>query len=346
MRALVIHAPKDLRIDTLEDLEPGPGQVRINIAVGGVCGSDLHYYHHGGFGAVRIKEPMIPGHEVSGHIAQLGAGVSGLEVGAAVAICPSRPCAACRYCLEGKANHCTDMRFYGSAMRFPHIQGAFAQAVVADASQCVVAASDSLTPGELAMAEPLSVALHAVRRAGDMLGARVLVTGCGPIGVLVAAAARRAGATEIVVTDVANRALEHALGAGADRVINVTQNADAMDAYAADKGYFDVVFEASGVASALSTALQAIRARGVLVQVGLGAGDVSVPMNLIVAKEIDLRGTFRFHEEFHWAVELMSKQLIDVKPLITATYAMEDAVAAFEIAGDRERSLKTHITFN
>lgn len=346
MRALVIHAAKDLRIEQLEDLEPAAGEVRIDVARGGVCGSDLHYYHAGGFGMVRIKEPMIPGHEVSGHVAELGAGVSGLEVGMPVAICPSQPCGACRYCLEGKANHCLDMRFYGSAMRFPHVQGAFAESVVAHASQCIVAPAAELSPGELAMAEPLSVALHAVRRAGDLLGARVLVIGCGPVGVLIAACARRAGATEIVATDVANAALEHARNAGADRTINALTEDSAMADYAADKGYFDVVFEAAGVASALASALNVTRPRGVLVQVGLGDGDVTVAMNQIVAKEIDLRGTFRFHEEFNWAVELMSKRLIDVNPLITGTYPMDDAVTAFEIAGDRERSLKTHIAFN
>ncbi len=135
MKAIVIQAAKDLRIEERPVSEPGAGEVEIAIATGGICGSDLHYYNHGGFGAVRLKEPMILGHEVAGHITRLGTDVSGLTVGQLVAVSPSRPCYACRYCEEGKHNHCLNMRFYGSAMPFPHIQGAFRQILVADQRQ-------------------------------------------------------------------------------------------------------------------------------------------------------------------------------------------------------------------
>ena len=205
MKAIVIHAPKDLRVEDIAPEIPGPGQVAIRLAAGGVCGSDLHYYNHGGFGAVRIKQPMILGHEVSGYVAALGDGVENLAVGDLVAVSPSRPCGQCRYCAEGLRNQCLDMRFYGSAMPFPHIQGAFREVLVADVSQC--AKADGLTAGEAAMAEPLSVCLHATRRAGDLLGKRVLITGAGPIGALCILAARRAGAAEIVATDLELNAL-------------------------------------------------------------------------------------------------------------------------------------------
>ena len=152
MRAIVIHAEKDLRVEDREALPPGPGEVQVALAVGGVCGSDLHYYNHAGFGAVRLKEPMILGHEVSGRIAALGAGVTGLSEGDLVAISPSRPCGICKYCVEGLRNQCLNMRFYGSAMPFPHIQGAFRETLVCDASQCVKA--EGLSAGEAAMAEP------------------------------------------------------------------------------------------------------------------------------------------------------------------------------------------------
>jgi len=125
MKAIVAHAAKDLRIEACDVAEPGPGEVRVKMAAGGICGSDLHYYNHGGFGTVRLREPMILGHEVSGHVAKLGPGVTGLEVGQLVAVSPSRPCGVCKYCLEGSQNHCLNMQFYGSAMPFPHIQGAF-----------------------------------------------------------------------------------------------------------------------------------------------------------------------------------------------------------------------------
>ena len=139
MRSVVIHAAKDLRIEDRPAETPGPGEVLVRIERGGICGSDLHYFNHGGFGAVRLREPMILGHEVAGRIAALGEGVEDLAVGNLVAVSPSRPCGRCRYCQEGKQNHCLNMRFYGSAMPFPHIQGAFREELVADGGQCVLA---------------------------------------------------------------------------------------------------------------------------------------------------------------------------------------------------------------
>src|SRR4051812_5203002 len=136
MRAVVIHAAKDLRIEERETETAGPGEVEVAIEAGGICGSDLHYYHHGGFGTVRLREPMILGHEVAGRVTALGDGVEGVAVGDRVAVSPSRPCSACDYCLAGLPNQCLNMRFYGSAMPFPHIQGAFRERLVARASQC------------------------------------------------------------------------------------------------------------------------------------------------------------------------------------------------------------------
>ncbi|NTF45779.1 L-idonate 5-dehydrogenase [Rhizobium rhizogenes] len=342
MKAIVAHAAKDLRIEDYPEEEPGTGEVKLMLATGGVCGSDLHYYHHGGFGAVRLKEPMILGHEVSATVIALGSGVQGLEIGQLVAVSPSRPCGACRYCLQGLPNQCLNMRFYGSAMPFPHIQGAFRETLVADAIQCVPA--DGLTPGEAAMAEPLAVTLHATRRAGEMLGKRVLVTGCGPIGVLSILAARRAGAAEIVATDLSDFTLSLAKEAGADRVINTKDDPEALAAYSADKGTFDVLYECSGAAAALVSGIAALRPRGIIVQLGIG-GDMSLPMIAITAKELELRGSFRFHEEFAVGVDLMRKRLIDVRPLITHSVLLADAISAFEIASDRSKAMKAQIVF-
>ncbi|QFI69904.1 L-idonate 5-dehydrogenase [Sinorhizobium alkalisoli] len=343
MRAIVVHGAKDLRIEERPVEMPGAGEVRLRLAVGGVCGSDLHYYNHGGFGAVRLREPMILGHEVSAHVEALGPGVDGISVGDLVAVSPSRPCRGCRYCREGLPNQCLNMRFYGSAMPFPHIQGAFREVLVADALQCVPA--EGLTPGEAALAEPLAVALHATRRAGEILGKRVLVTGCGPIGMLAILAARRAGAAEIVATDLSDFTLSLARTVGADRVINMRDEPDALAPYLEDKGSFDVLYECSGAAPALAAGIAALRPRGVIVQLGLG-GDMSLPMMAITAKELELRGSFRFHEEFATGVGLMQKGLIDVKPLITHTLPLADAVAAFELASDRSQAMKAQIAFS
>lgn len=342
MKAIVIHAAKDLRIEDRPEETPGPGQISLRLATGGVCGSDLHYYNHGGFGAVRLKEPMILGHEVSARVQALGPGVTGFHPGQLVAVSPSRPCSACKFCLEGLPNHCLNMRFYGSAMPFPHIQGAFRETLVADASQCVDATG--LSAGEAAMAEPLAVTLHATTRAGGMLGKRVLVTGCGPIGVLSILAARRAGAAEIVATDLSDFTLSLAAKVGADRVINTATTPDALAAYSADKGYFDVLYECTGVAAALAGGIAAMRPRGVILQLGLG-GDMSLPMMAITAKELELRGSFRFHPEFAVGVGLMQKGLIDVKPLITQSLPLDKAETAFTLASDLSQAMKAQIVF-
>ncbi len=342
MRAIVIHKAKDLRIEDRDERAPGVGEVQIRLATGGVCGSDLHYFNHGGFGTVHLKEPMILGHEVSGIVETLGEGVLGLSPGDLVAISPSRPCGNCAYCGEGLPNHCENMRFYGSAMPFPHIQGAFREVLTVKASQCVPA--KGLTAGEAAMAEPLSVTLHATRRAGEMLGKRVLVTGCGPIGTLAILAARSAGATEIVATDISANALAFAQKVGVDRTIDMADAPGDLDPFKAGKGYFDVLYECSGAPQALADGIAAMRPRGVVMQLGLG-GDMNVPMMQLTAKELDLRGSFRFHQEFATAVQLMQAGRINVKPLISHTFNLAQAHEAFTMAGDRSQAMKTQIAF-
>ena len=342
MKTIAIHAAKDLRIEDQPEGTPGPGQVAIRIARGGICGSDLHYFNHGGFGTVRLKEPMILGHEVSGHIAALGEGVTGLREGQLVAVSPSRPCGTCRFCREAKYNHCLNMRFYGSAMPFPHIQGAFRELLIADAAQ--IAPADGLSAGEAAMAEPLAVALHAVSQAGPMFGQSVLVTGCGPIGILCILAARRAGADLIVATDLSEFTLNMARKVGADATVKVSTTSDGLDSYMADKGTFDLLFECSGAEPALTGAIPALRPGGRILQLGLG-GDMTLPVQAMTAKELSLIGSFRFHEEFFTGVSLMQKGLIDVAPLITHDFGLEDAVTAFETAGDRNQAMKAQIRF-
>lgn len=286
---------------------------------------------------------MILGHEIAGTINAIGEGVTGLSVGDRVAVSPSRPCNHCRYCLKGQQNQCLNMQFYGSAMPMPHIQGGFRQQLVAESWQCHKV-KDGVSIEEAAFAEPFAVVLHAVNRAGSLLGKRVLVTGCGPIGALAIIAARAHGACEIVVTDVVDNVLNLAQTIGADRTINVATNPQDLSAYGADKGYFDVMFEASGNERAVRTGLEALAPRAVLVQLGLG-GDISLPQNMIVAKEIEIRGTFRFHEEFALAVDLINSGRVDLKPLLTAVFPIEDAVAAFEAANDRSKAMKVQIAF-
>jgi len=344
MDALVIHAPGDLRVEDVATPPVGPDQLRVRVRAGGICGSDLHYFQHGGFGTVRIQEPMVLGHEVAGVIEEAGAAVRDFTLGQRIAICPSRPCGACRYCQLGLQNHCLDMRYYGSAMRMPHVQGAFRKEIVVDTSQAYPLA-EGVSDAEGAMAEPLAVALHAVNRAGPLLGKAVLVTGCGPIGAMLVVAARRAGATLVVVTDQVAQPLRRAAKVGADETINVAEHPDALARFTADKGRFDVLFEASGNVRALTGAFDALRPRGIVIQVGLG-GEMTLPINVIVAKEFDLRGSFRFHQEFRTAVDLINARLVDLKPLVSATLSYRDAGRAFALAADRSQSMKVLLDFD
>ena len=343
MKAIVIHAPKDLRIEECAAATPGSDEVLVAINVGGICGSDLHYYHKGGFGPVRLREPMVLGHEVAGRIVAVGTGVSGLAEGQHVAISPSRPCRRCRYCGLGQPNQCLNMRFYGSAMPFPHIQGAFQQYLVVDAEQC--ADASGLSPGEAAMAEPLAVSLHAVANVGGLMGKTVLVTGCGPIGTLTVLCARRAGAATIIATDLSEFALATARRAGADVTVNVQSGSDGLAAYTGGKGQIDVAFECSGTESALRTAIGCLRPGGTLVQLGLG-GDMMLPMMALTVKELRIHGSFRFHDEFFTAAALMRKRLIEPEWLVTATLPLDRAMEAFELASDRSQSMKVQLEFS
>lgn len=344
MDALVIHSPLDLRVEDVPTPAVGPGQVRVRVRAGGICGSDLHYFQHGGFGTIRIQQPMVLGHEVAGVLDDVAPDVKHLAVGQRIAVNPSHACGQCRFCQLGLQNHCQDMRYFGSAMRMPHVQGAFRQQLVVNAAQAFPLA-DGISDAEGSMAEPLAVALHAVNRAGPLLGRKVLITGCGPIGGMLVIAARRAGATHIVATDVVPQPLRKALAVGADRAINVAEAPGELAEYAAEKGQFDVLFEASGNASALRAAFDVLRPRGLIVQLGLSGSELTLPFNTIVAKEFDVRGAFRFHEEFEVAVSLINQRLVDLKPLVSATLPFRDAGRAFALAADRSQSMKVVLNF-
>jgi L-idonate 5-dehydrogenase len=261
-RAVVVHAPHHLELETRDTPEIGPRQALVRIHVGGICGSDLHYYHAGGFGTVRIKAPMILGHEISGIVEAVGAEVTGLAPGQRVAVNPSLACGQCANCRKGLRNHCSDMRFFGSAMRWPHVDGGFRDLLVCDASQAVPV-RDRVSLAEAALAEPLAVCLHAVARTGSLVGKRVLVTGAGPIGSLTVAVARLAGAVEIVATDIVDQPLAMARRLGADVALNTRDAPDALAAHTREHGRFDVHFEASGSAPAWLAGLAELGARGI-----------------------------------------------------------------------------------
>lgn len=340
MLGCVIHGRGDLRVQELPVPEPGPGQALVAVRYGGVCGSDLHYLRHGGVGDFRLREPMLLGHEVVGTVLAYGsASPAGPVPGTAVAVHPATPCGACPECVRGRRTICRDTRYLGSAARFPHVQGGFAARVVVPADQLRPLPA-GLELRRAALAEPLAVALHAVRRAGDVAGRHVLVTGAGPIGCLVVAAARAAGAARVTVTDLLPAALEYARAAGADTVVR----ADDPD----DPGWpaeADVAVEASGVAAGLETCLRLVRRGGVVVQLGmLPPGPSPFAGNLVVSREIDLRGAFRFDAEFDEALRLLAARPA-LDGLVSAVVPVREAASAFALAADRSRSCKVLLDF-
>lgn len=330
MYACVVHAAGDLRIEERAAAVPQPGQVAVRIAYGGICGSDLHYYRDGGVGDFRLRQPLVLGHEVVGRISH---GADGLAEGTPVGIHPATPCGSCAECLRDRRNICAFSNYLGSAARDPHIQGGFVQELIVPADQVRVLPA-GLDLRTAVLAEPLSVAIHAVRQAGAgaVDGKRALVTGAGPIGLLVVAALRQAGAREVVVSDLHETPLTLATQVGATHTV---------PAGAADwPDEIDVAIEASGTAGGLRTCLERVRRGGTVVQVGsLPGGDTAFAGNVLMTRELTLTGAFRFDHEFDTAIEWLAGGL-PVDPIVTHTFPLAEARAAFDLAGDRTSASK------
>jgi len=278
----------------------------------------------------------VLGHEVVGAIRSAGPGVGGVEPGTPVAVHPATPCGRCAPCRSGTPNICTDTRYLGSAARYPHVPGGFTDLLVVPAGQV------STLPGGLdlrlaALAEPAAVAWHAVRRAGDVRGARVLVTGAGPIGCLVVAAARAAGAAEVVATDLYEQPLAVARAVGA----TATVPADALDVRDVD-----VAVEASGSAAGLDTCLSRVRPGGQVVTLGMQApGPSPAAVNTIISRELRVSGSFRFGGELSEVVAALASGVLPVDPVVTTVRPADAAVEAFALAADPTRSCKVLLDF-
>ncbi len=352
MLAAVLHGAHDLRVEERVDPALKPGEVLVRVACGGICGSDLSYFNKGGVGDFRVREPLTLGHEVSGDVVELADHPdshpdwpmpAGLAVGTRVAVNPSRPCLHCRFCRAGRANLCRNMRFLGSAALMPHVQGAFSEFVTLRADQCIPVPSDM--PYRIAAcAEPLAVALHGVRRAGPMAGQHVLVAGAGPIGLLCLAAALHGGAASVTMTDLFAAPLQIARRMGAADGVDMRAEPDRLAQIAGARGGFDIALEATGSAASVLAMPALMRPGGRIVQLGmLPPAPVPLPVNLLMAREIDLVGSFRFHEEFDVAVEALASGRIDVTPILSGMLPIRQAAAAFELAGDRSRAIKVHL---
>lgn len=338
----VVNGKNDVDVITqqVDYDENSQEQTLVQITRGGICGSDLHYYQHGKVGNFEVKHPMILGHEVIGKVVKTNN--PKLYAGQKVAINPSKPCLKCKYCLSGETNQCETMRFFGSAMYNPHVDGGFTQFKVVDNAQCIdypQNASDDV----MAFAEPLAVTIHAAKQAGDLTGKKVFISGVGPIGCLAAASVKALGATEIVCADISRRCLDLALQMGATKALHAAN--DDFSVYAEHKGYFDVSFEASGHPSSVERCLAITKAKGTLVQVGMGGAIPEFNMMTLIAKEISWKGSFRFIEEFNTSVEWLGTGKVNPLPLLTKVYDFRQLEEALKAAGNKDETAKVQLRF-
>lgn len=339
--AVVAHARDDLRVEAVAEPRPSASEAVVAIAYGGVCGSDLHYWTHGAAGESVLRAPMVLGHEIVGTVLEAAADGSGPVAGSRVAVHPATPGAdtlGTRW-PEDRPNISPGATYLGSAARFPHTEGAFARRVALP-SRMLRTLPEGLGLREAALAEPASVAWHAVSRAGDVRGRRVLVVGSGPIGALVVAVLRHHGAGEIVAVDMHELPLSIARELGADRTLLAT-DAEAIAAVEAD-----VVVESSGSPRGLMSAVRGAARGGRVVMVGLlPSGEQPALMSLAITRELELVGSFRFADEIDEVVAALADGSLVVDPVVTHEFAVEDALEAFGTALDSSRSGKVLLRF-
>jgi len=348
MTALVLHGVGDLRLEKVDIPQPGPGQVQIAVKKVGICMSDVHYYRHGRIGDFVVDCPMTMGHESSGVVSAVGGGVDHLQVGDRVAIEPGVPCRRCAKCKGGRYNLCPKMKFCAT----PPVHGSMSTYFVHDADFCFKLPSH-VSLEEAALLEPLAVAVHAVQRGRVTAGDKVIVSGAGPIGLVSLLVAKANGASAVVVTDIDDRRLAKAKELGAWGVANVM----GLDAQAAAKaanaafgedfdcaeGQAQSVIECSGTEIGARTAIHAADSGGTVVLVGMGKPEFTLPILEAEIREVDIRGVFRYVNAYPVAVNLLAGGQIDVKPLITHRFHINDAVKAFDTVGGGQDVIKVLI---
>ena len=328
MQAYFLPGPRDQRPTDMDPPRPAADEVLVKVRATGLCGSDLHYYLHGQNGPFVPERPFILGHESAGEIIDAGACADALPPGSRVAIDPSHPCRTCAHCIGGRYNLCPHMRYFGSAACSPPQDGSFREIVPIRAENCHPI-PDDMAYAEAALLEPLAIALHGVGQAQPIAGQRLLITGAGPIGQLIGLVARHYGAAHLAVSDIRTDALDLADALWADQPLRA-DDTDALTS-AADTG-FDAVIEASGAPAALAAAYEYCRAGGTIVQLGVQPGPVELPVNLIMSKELTLRGSFRFAHVFAAALDLLARRQLDITPLISARFDFADLLAGFDAA--------------
>ena len=339
----VLHGPGDLRLEPVAREPLSPRSVRLRLGAAGICGSDQHYFRHARMGRFVLQAPFALGHEMTGDVIAVGSEVASLTPGDRVVVDPALPCGRCEACRRGRANLCRHVRFMGSASHRPHLDGGFREEFVVEEDRCI-AVPATASHRLLALSEPLSVALHAAARAGDLLHRSVLVTGAGTIGSLIAASARTAGAARICVSDPSADRRDAAIRMGATDALD-TADRDRVAEWEAAGGVFDVAFEASGQVAAFEDAVRSVGPGGTVVLVGMiPATECRVPFDLMTVREIDLISTFRQNGVFARAVSMLLRGVIDPDPIVSGVFPLAEVAAAFEASFDRQRSIKILLT--
>lgn len=335
MKAAKFHGRKDVRIEEVNPDPVGPNDVRIDVAVCGICGTDIHEYESG---PIFIPEdphpvtgkttPITMGHEFSGVISEVGSEVARLAVGDSVAIEPNIPCHECRYCEEGKYNLCLNLASVGL-----HTDtGGFAEQAVVPAQQ-VHRLPGEVSREEGALVEPLAVGLHATRRSGMSLGDSVAVFGAGPIGLSVVRAVNEAGAKRIFVSEPQRARREKAAELGADHTIHPLES-DPVDIIKSEtNGGVDVAIEFAAIESSFNDAVRSTKRDGTVTVGSISEENIETDLNDIVTTERTVKGTFcygfppnSFHSEFDVIIQSLADGNIDISPFVTGRIDLDGIV--------------------
>ncbi|HKZ31878.1 MAG TPA: galactitol-1-phosphate 5-dehydrogenase [Vicinamibacteria bacterium] len=335
MKALVLTAYRRLEIRDVPRPEPGPGDVRVRVHACGICGSDVHGYD--GSSGRRIP-PLIMGHEAAGVVDAVGAEVRAFRPGDRVTFDSTIHCGVCGFCRSGQANLCDSRRVVGVAPGEYRQDGAFAEAVVVP-ERIVCRVPDKVPFEQAAMVEPLSVAVHAVRRARVAAGDRALVVGCGMIGLLTLQVAKAAGCASVVAVDLDEGRLAQAARLGADVTFVAGDDVPARILELTGGRGVDVALEAVGAAAPIATAVRSLRKGGTLVLIGNVTPRVEVDLQAIVTRELSLLGTCASNGEYPEALALLARGAVRLDGLISRIAPLEEGPAWFERLYAREAGL-------
>ncbi|XP_022913174.1 sorbitol dehydrogenase [Onthophagus taurus] len=327
----VLYGINDIRLEQRPIPVPGDNDVLLRMESVGICGSDVHYLTRGEIGPFVVKQPMIIGHEASGTVAKIGKNVKHLKPGDRVAIEPGVPCRICSFCKEGRYNLCPDVIFCAT----PPVHGNLGRYYVHAADFCFKL-PDNVSLDEGALLEPLSVGVHGCKRAGITVGSIVLVLGAGPIGLVTMMCAKAFGASKVLITDVFDHRLKLAKELGADYTLQI--NVDASTDDLAKKvietlgSEPNVSMDCCGAQQMVQLAMKATKSGGVAVLIGMGQNEVTLPLTSALIREVDIKGIFRYANDYQTALDLVASGKVNVKPLVTHHFKIEETVDAFETA--------------